>query len=304
MVDLVKIRKKAKERKKGAETAPPMSPEATGTKAVRRTPVSRPVRAAAKKGASGRKGKPTSNRAVRRSVETGMRTEPVEAVVAVVQPAPATFGETMADDRPGAAVAASMTETPEPDAASKKGSSEVSLAPEVIPDKLLEFRQSAGTATAESESRSKSSAEEEASNQIELLTFVVAGEQYTVEIENIVEIITPRPSTRVPNSPATTLGIISLRGTIVTLLDVRRILGHPPLRELPVDARIVVVQHREETAGFLVDRVSRVIKIDPGEIENHPVVSAAEQSDLVRGVFRHRDSLMILLDLEKLLIRG
>jgi len=135
---------------------------------------------------------------------------------------------------------------------------------------------------------------------IELLTFVIAGENYAVHIENIVEIVTPRPVTRIPNADTSIVGIISLRGTIVTLLDARRKLRHPPADESP-DTRVVVLEHRGETVGFEVDRVLRVVKTDRGAIEPHPVVHSSELDDAIRGVFRQANALTILLDLDKLL---
>lgn len=138
-------------------------------------------------------------------------------------------------------------------------------------------------------------------DQFELLAFRIAGEQYAVEIERIVEIVTPRPVTRIPNADAGIVGIISLRGTIVTVMDVRRRLRHPPSNEETADSRIVVIEYAGETLGFQVDHVSRVIKIDRTAVEPHPVVHTSEQRDAIRGVFRHANALTILLDLDKLL---
>jgi chemotaxis signal transduction protein len=137
--------------------------------------------------------------------------------------------------------------------------------------------------------------------QLELLAFRIAGEQYAVEIERIVEIVTPRPVTRIPNADAAIVGIISLRGTIVTVMDVRRRLRHPPGNEQTADSRIVVVEYGGETLGFAVDHVSRVVKVDRASIEPHPVVHTSEQRDAIRGVFRHANALTILVDLDKLL---
>jgi purine-binding chemotaxis protein CheW len=135
----------------------------------------------------------------------------------------------------------------------------------------------------------------------ELLTFVIAGENYAVAIENIVEIVTPRPVTRIPNADESIVGIISLRGTIVTLLDVRRKLRHPPAAAAGADTRVVVLEHQGETVGFEVDRVLRVVKTSAAAIEPHPVVHSSELDDAIRGVFRQANALTILLDLDKLL---
>lgn len=144
-------------------------------------------------------------------------------------------------------------------------------------------------------------AEEQSARQLELLTFVIAGEQYAVDIERIVEIVTPRPLTRVPNADPTVVGIVSLRGTIVTLVDVRKKLRHGLPPETNADTRIVVIDFRNETVGFVVDRVLRVVKTAAGDIEPHPVVHATELDEAVRGVFRVGGALTILLDLDKLL---
>lgn len=143
--------------------------------------------------------------------------------------------------------------------------------------------------------------EQAAESQLELLTFVIAGEHYAVDIERIVEIVTPRRLTRIPNAEESVVGIISLRGTIVTLVDVRKKLRHRGGEEETADTRIVVIDFHNEIVGFLVDRVLRVVKAAAGEIEPHPVVHSTELDDSVRGVFRVAGALTILLDLDKLL---
>jgi len=137
-------------------------------------------------------------------------------------------------------------------------------------------------------------------DQVELLTFIIAGEQYAVSIEHLVEIITPREATQVPNADPSIVGIISLRGTMVTVIDVRRKLRHPPAAG-GNDARVIVVERAGEILGFEVDRVLRVLKVDSAAVEPHPVVHSSELSEAVRGVFRHANALTILLDLDKLL---
>jgi purine-binding chemotaxis protein CheW len=163
--------------------------------------------------------------------------------------------------------------------------------------KLEQFKQTAGTR------RETRKTEERATEgtQLELLHFVIAAEQYSLDIEHIVEIVRPRAVTRVPNAEASIVGIVSLRGTIVTLVDVRQRLRHPPAGEPTEDTRVIVVDFHGESVGFQVDRVLRVIKVDAAAVEPHPVVHASEHEDCIRGVFRHAGALTILLDFDKLL---
>ncbi len=266
MVDLVKIRKKARERREESEApeaqpAPVVSGTGTGDESPRRE------RARSGK-SSGRK-----KRSSRRS-----------------SPASSSESEPVAPDlKPEASPLAS-----EPPASSRPPATKESSSSR---DRLEEYKRTVGRSL--DAGRSDEDADEE-DHRLELLTFVLAGEHYAVEIERIVEITPPRRSTRIPNSEESILGIISLRGTIVTILDLRRMLGHPPLQEGADDPKIVVVACEGDHSGFLVDRVSRVIKMDPDRIEVHPVVSISEQSEFIRGVFDYGEELNILLDLDRL----
>jgi purine-binding chemotaxis protein CheW len=190
---------------------------------------------------------------------------------------------------PAPAPAESAGETPARTAGEDAGGPSIS--------KLEAFKETAGKRRAADVAKQ----EIEDHARLELLTFVIAGEHYAVDIERIVEIVTPRPVTRIPNADTTIVGIISLRGTIVTLVDVRGKLRHAVAGEDNADTRIVVIDFHNEMIGFIVDRVLRVVKTEAGEIEPHPVVHATELDDAIRGVFRANGALTILLDLDKLL---
>ncbi len=135
---------------------------------------------------------------------------------------------------------------------------------------------------------------------LEVITFNLAGEQYAIDVEHLVEIIVPRASTRVPNASEEVIGIISLRGSIVTLLDLRKVLRHSGSGQETEDSRIIVVQHENERLGFIVDKVLRVVKVDKASIEPQPIVSAAEHDDVVRGVFVSGETITIYLDLQRI----
>lgn len=141
----------------------------------------------------------------------------------------------------------------------------------------------------------------EVAGQSELLTFVIAGESYAVAIDDIVEIVRPRQVTRIPNADPSIVGITSLRGTIVTLIDAHLKLRHRNRPEATDDTRVVVVDRSHEILGFTVDRVLRVVRVAEDAIEPPPIIHASEQHDAIRGVFRVANALTILLDLDKLL---
>jgi len=133
---------------------------------------------------------------------------------------------------------------------------------------------------------------------LELLTFEIDRERYAIEVERVMEVATPRPLTTVPNADPFILGVMSLRGVVVTMTDVRQRLRHP---RNGIGQQVIVVTAPGGPIGFDVDHVLRPVKIGRDAIEPHPVVHASEERSSIRGVFRHANALTILLDLEKLL---
>jgi purine-binding chemotaxis protein CheW len=134
---------------------------------------------------------------------------------------------------------------------------------------------------------------------VELLTFTLGEERYAIEIGDIAEIVAAQDATRVPNTDASVVGVISVRGSIVTLIDVRSRLKQPP-RDPSKDSRIIIVRRGTGLIGFEVDRVLRPEKIERSRIDPQPVVHAEEESECIRGVIRGPNALTIVLDLSKL----
>src|SRR5262249_34199749 len=102
-------------------------------------------------------------------------------------------------------------------------------------------------------------------DEIELLVFLLGSERYAIDLDHVAEISDARPATRVPNAAANTVGIFSLRGSIVTLLDIRSKLNQPPAGN--GDRKIVVVHDGAGLAAFEVDRVLRPARIERAAIE-------------------------------------
>jgi purine-binding chemotaxis protein CheW len=134
---------------------------------------------------------------------------------------------------------------------------------------------------------------------VELLTFILGDERYAIEIGDIAEIVSAQSATQIPNADSSILGVISVRGSIVTLVDVRSRLKQPA-RGLSKDSRIIIVRRAGGLIGFEVDRVLRPAKIERSTIEPQPVVHPDEESECILGVIRGPDSLTIVLDLAKL----
>lgn len=131
----------------------------------------------------------------------------------------------------------------------------------------------------------------------EFLSFGLANELYAVELTRIREILSPPPMTRVPRAPQSIVGICSVRGLLVTVLDLRRCLR---LTELPLTrrARILLVEaDAGEAVGLLVDEVRQVVRLSEGEIELSTSVLGGDASEHVLGVGRPHGELLVLLDI-------
>lgn len=129
----------------------------------------------------------------------------------------------------------------------------------------------------------------------ELMAFWVADEEYAIAIDEVQEIIKVPRITSVPRVDPTVLGIISIRGTIVPLLDLRRVLRMPESEYSP-QTRVLVLKGDGEPVGLLVDSVTSVIRLEAARIEATPVTLQKEVSDLIEGVGRFDDRMLIVLD--------
>jgi len=140
---------------------------------------------------------------------------------------------------------------------------------------------------------------------LDYLSFVSAGESYAVELRSVQEIVVPPPITFVPRAKKVVLGVCSVRGQLVTVLDLRACLGAPPI-EISRKRRILLGRTAdEELMGLLVDEVKQVVRMMPKEIELSSAGSGGDFSEVVRGIGRpQRGDLLVLLDLSLLLGKG
>lgn len=135
---------------------------------------------------------------------------------------------------------------------------------------------------------------------VELLAFWVANEEYAVEIVHIQEIIKLPLITPVPRARSQVMGVISLRGTIVPIMDLRAVLrlDRQPLTR---SNRILVLRAEGDPLGLLVDKVTSVVRIERDSIELKPAGIARANQDMLDGVGRVGDRMLIVLDVPALL---
>ena len=130
----------------------------------------------------------------------------------------------------------------------------------------------------------------------EFLCFRVSDELYGINIMDIKELIKPREVTEVPKAPTFISGVISLRGTIIPIINMVDRLGlrhgTPGGRE-----RIIVVRYGASLSGLLVDEIIQVVRIAPEALENTPTLLEGIDRDFVSGIGRSDGRMIILLNL-------
>jgi purine-binding chemotaxis protein CheW len=131
-------------------------------------------------------------------------------------------------------------------------------------------------------------------------TFVVDRLLFGVEVEKVQEVIRYQVMTRVPLAPPVVKGLINLRGQIVTAVDMRSRLGLRPraATDLPMN---VVIRHDDGAVSLLVDEIGDVLEVEEGAFELPPGTLAGEMRELVCGVYKLKDSLLIALDTDRIL---
>jgi purine-binding chemotaxis protein CheW len=138
----------------------------------------------------------------------------------------------------------------------------------------------------------------------EYLTFLLGPEEYAVAIGRVREVIKAPPITEVPRAPAHVLGVVTVRGEVVAVVDPRRRLGLPPGALSEGEGRVVIVDAGEGGCGLLVDRVASVVRLPPGSIEPCPHGIAGQRAELLAGIGRAGERLFTVLDVAALLRRA
>jgi purine-binding chemotaxis protein CheW len=149
---------------------------------------------------------------------------------------------------------------------------------------------------APSEQQNKSKDDE----MLQYVTFRLDDETYGINVMHIQEVLRYSEIAPVPGSPDYVLGIINLRGNVVTVIDTRRRFG---LNDADVTdaSRIVVMESADQVMGILVDSVAEVVYLKSSEIETAPNVGSEESARFIQGVCNKNGELIILVEFDKML---
>lgn len=135
---------------------------------------------------------------------------------------------------------------------------------------------------------------------LQWVTFRLQEETYGINVMQVQEVLRYTDIAPVPGSPDYVLGIINLRGNVVTVIDTRSRFGLPA-SEVSDNTRIVIIEAEKQVIGILVDSVAEVVYLKQSEIDTAPNVGTDESARFIQGVANREGELLILVDLNKLL---
>lgn len=132
------------------------------------------------------------------------------------------------------------------------------------------------------------------------VTFKLSEETYGVNVMQVQEVLRVSEIAPVPGAPGYVLGIINLRGNVVSVLDTRLRFG---LEKKATDdsTRIIIIELESQTIGILVDSVAEVEDVQGREVDTAPGVGNEESSRYIAGVVSRASGLLILVDVQRLL---
>ena len=137
-------------------------------------------------------------------------------------------------------------------------------------------------------------------NTAQFVGFRLGDQQYAFRIEQIQEIVMHGQVTATPQVADCVEGVSNLRGAIIPIINLRKLLGLEP-RSPDSETRTIVVNVGDKTMGCTVDMVSQVIRIPSESVQTAPETVTADGADYITGFAKLDDRLVILLDIERLL---
>ena len=132
------------------------------------------------------------------------------------------------------------------------------------------------------------------------VVFSVGGVEYALPVALVLQMETFSGATRVPGTPDYVIGVVTVRGRVVPVVDVRLRFGLPAVPPT-LDTRIIVTQVGERVVALCVDSAREVLALDPAAQQSAPELVSDRSSGLVHGMHARDKRLLLLLDLPKVL---
>ena len=131
------------------------------------------------------------------------------------------------------------------------------------------------------------------------LCFALGVEEFGIPLLNVKEVIAMPEITPLPQSPNYFLGIMNLRGQVISIIDLRTKLGIKPQEKS--ETAVIICDLKPNNIGIVVDSIDRVIHPAKDQISEKPQLDDQKKNTYIQGVYREEQRLVLLLDIAKTL---
>ena len=133
---------------------------------------------------------------------------------------------------------------------------------------------------------------------LQVVQFFIGGEEYAISISQVKEILRVPQITDLPRTESYVLGLTNIRGTVLSVMDLKRFLLNQP-SELTENSRILVVEAHQHKIALVVDEVTEVLTLPADSLVSPDQIAVAINQDFLMGVARLADKIVILLDIDR-----
>lgn len=131
------------------------------------------------------------------------------------------------------------------------------------------------------------------------LCFYLGVEEYAIPLLSVREVIAVPEITLIPRSVPHFLGIMNLRGQVISVFDLRAKLSIEPTKGL--EGAVIICDLNPNSVGFLVDTIDRVVCVNADKMSEKPDIQGLKKANYIRGLFREKNKLIVLLDISKVM---
>ncbi len=134
------------------------------------------------------------------------------------------------------------------------------------------------------------------------LSFTLGGEEFALDVQNVIKILQIQQFTKMPQSPEYLKGIINIRGNVIPVVDTYYKFGFDPPEEEFNSVIIILnipIRGEDSNVGIMVDKANEVFETEMNSIQDYPSLAEKYDGNFIAGVYKKQDNFILILDIEK-----
>ena len=132
------------------------------------------------------------------------------------------------------------------------------------------------------------------------IEFCLGQENYAIPLLMVREVISIPETTPIPKAPEHFIGLMNLRGQVISIVDLRNKLNIKPFED-HANCAVIIVDFNGINIGIVTDSINRVLSFSNSDVQEMPELESQVESDYILGVYKKNDGLTVLLDIAKCL---